>query len=177
MSALLFRLGRNCARHPVRVIGTWLLFAVAAVALRGAAGGEFNDSFRVPGVESQRAADVLTQRFPSQAGRSARIVLHVDDGRLDDAAHRSAVNNARRQLSRSHAVATVTDPYAAQSAAISTDGRTAYLDVAYTVDKHTVTQLHDAKIVAEKARAACATVFASRSCETVSLSTVYATST
>ena len=154
MSALLFRLGRNCARHPVRVIGVWLMIAVTVAALRSTAGGEFNDSFRVPGVESQRAADVLTQRFPSQAGRSARIVFHVDDGRVDDAAHRPAVNNARRQLSRSHAVATVTDPFAAQSAAISTDGRTAYLDVAYTVDKLTVTQLHDAKTVAEKARAA-----------------------
>ena len=39
MSAFLYRLGRNCARHPFRVIGIWLLAAVAIVALQGAAGG------------------------------------------------------------------------------------------------------------------------------------------
>ena len=54
MSALLFRLGRNSARHPFRVIGLWLVAAIAIVALQGAAGGQFDDSFRVPGVESQR---------------------------------------------------------------------------------------------------------------------------
>lgn len=71
MSALLFRLGRRCARYPFRVIGLWLMAAVAVVALKGSAGGQFNDSFRVPGVESQRAVDVLKDRFPSRAGQSA----------------------------------------------------------------------------------------------------------
>ena len=54
MSALLFRLGRSSARHPFRVLGLWLAATVVVVALQGAAGGEFDDSFRVPGVESQR---------------------------------------------------------------------------------------------------------------------------
>ena len=154
MSALLFRLGRSCARHPFRVIGLWLVAAIALVALRGAAGGEFNDSFRVPGVESQRAADALSDRFPSEAGKSARIVLHVDEGRLDDADHRPTLDRARQQLSTSRDVAKVTDPFAAQSAAISADGQTAYLDVAYSLDKLTVTQLHDATAMADRARAA-----------------------
>ena len=154
MSALLFRLGRSCARHPFRVIGLWLVAAIAIVALRGAAGGEFNDSFRVPGVESQRALDVLKDRFPSHGGQSARIVLHVDEGRLDDADHRPTVDRARQQLSTGHDVAAVTDPFAAQSVAISGDGQTAYLDVAYTVDKLTVAQFHDATTVADQARAA-----------------------
>ncbi len=35
MSAFLFRLGRICARHPFRVIGIWLVAAVAiSVMLR-----------------------------------------------------------------------------------------------------------------------------------------------
>ena len=57
MSALLFRLGRSSARHPFRVIGLWLLAAFAVVAISGAAGGEFDDTFRVPGVESHHGAD------------------------------------------------------------------------------------------------------------------------
>ena len=81
MSAFLYRLGRNSARHPFRVLGIWLLLAVAVIALQGSAGGKFDNSERVPGVESQHAADVLNHRFPSRGGQSARIVFHTDDGR------------------------------------------------------------------------------------------------
>src|SRR3954468_13475663 len=153
MSALLFRLGRNSARHPFRVIGLWLIVAIAIVALRGAADGHFNDSFRVPGVESQRAADILTDRFPTHAGHGARIVVHVADGRLDDTDHKPVIDAARQQLSTGHDVADVTDPFAPESAALSKDGRTAYVDVAYTLDKLTVTQLHDAQTAASGAEA------------------------
>ena len=154
MSALLFRLGRRCARYPFRVIGIWLVAAFAVVALKGATGAEFNDSFRVPGVESQRALDVLKDRFPSHGGQMARIVVHASEGRLDDGDHRRTIEEARMQLSTGDAVAAVTDPFAEQSAAISADGRTAYLDVAYTLDKLTVAQLHDATAVADRIRSA-----------------------
>src|SRR4051794_23377722 len=152
MSAFLFRLGRSSARHPFRVLGAWLVAAVAIVVLQGAAGGQFDNSFRVPGVESQHAADVLNARFPSRGGQSARIVLHTDQGRLDDAGHEKTVEQARAQLATGHGVAGVTDPFAPQAAAVSADGRTAYVDLTYAVDKLTTTQLHDANAVAQQAR-------------------------
>src|SRR6476661_2810082 len=124
MSAFLFRLGRSSARHPFRVLGLWLVAAVAVVALQGAAGGQFDNSSRVPGVESQHAADVLTDRFPSQGGQSARIVLHTDTGRLDDAEHAATIEQARGQLATGHDVASVTDPLSTDSVAVSADGRT-----------------------------------------------------
>jgi RND superfamily putative drug exporter len=148
VSAFLFRLGRSSARHPFRVLGAWLVALVAIVALQGAAGGEFNDSFRVPGVESQRAADVLHDRFPSRAGKSARLVLHVDEGRLDDPTHQPVVAEAIRQLGQATDVAAVSDPLAPQSPAVSADGRTAYVDVAYTADKLTALHFEDASDVA-----------------------------
>ena len=118
MSAFLYRLGRSSARHPFRVLGLWLVAAIAVMALQGSAGGEFDDSERVPGVESQHAADVLTDRFPSQGGQSARIVLHTDDGRLDDAALVPAVEQARTQLAEGQDVAGVTDPFAREASAV-----------------------------------------------------------
>ena len=36
MSAFLFRLGRSCARHPFRVLGLWLVAAVAVVTASSA---------------------------------------------------------------------------------------------------------------------------------------------
>jgi RND superfamily putative drug exporter len=154
MSAFLYRLGRSSARHPFRVLGIWLVAAVAIVSLQGAAGGEFDNSERVPGVESQHAADVLNDRFPSHGGQSARIVLHTDEGRLDDPTHTAVVSQARAQLAAGASVAGVTDPFAADSAAVSADGRTAYLDVTYSLDKLTAAQLDDALAVTEEAKAA-----------------------
>jgi RND superfamily putative drug exporter len=152
MSAFLFRLGRSSARHPFRVLGLWLVAAVAVIALQGAAGGQFDNSSRVPGVESQHAADVLTDRFPTQGGQSARIVLHTDTGRLDDAEHAATVEQARARLASGHDVANVTDPLAAASVAVSEDGRTAYIDVTYAVDKLGAAQLDDATAVTAAAR-------------------------
>ena len=152
MSAFLFRLGRNSARQPLRVIGVWLIVAVAVIGLQAGAGGKFDNSERVPGVESQHAADVLNNRFPSQGGQSARIVFHTDEGRLDDAGPMATVTHARAQLATGHDVAGVTDPFAPQAAAVSADGKTAYLDVAYAVDKLTTAQLDDATTVAKQTR-------------------------
>jgi len=152
MSAFLFRLGRTSAQHPWRVLGLWLVAAIAVIALKGGAGGEFNDSSRVPGVESQHAADILNDKFPSRGGQSARIVLHTGQGRLDDVAHAAAVDRVRDQLGDGQGVAGVTDPFAPDGAAISADGQTAYLDVAYALDKLTTTQLDDALAVADGAR-------------------------
>src|SRR3954469_24740019 len=102
MSAFLYRLGRSCARHPFRVLGIWLVAAVAVVALQGAAGGKYDNSIRVPGVESQRAADALKDRFPTQSGKSARIVFHTATGRLDEAGRRSTVAQAPQQPGAGH---------------------------------------------------------------------------
>ncbi|MDQ3371321.1 MAG: MMPL family transporter [Actinomycetota bacterium] len=153
MSAFLYRLGCTSARHPFRVLGLWLVAAIAVMALQGSAGGEFENSERVPGVESQHAADVLNERFPSQGGLSARIVLHTDDGRLDDANRAAVVEQTRTLLAGGTGVAAVTDPLATESAAVSADGQTAYLDVTYGLDTLTKTQLDDAIAVTDAARA------------------------
>ena len=142
MSARLFRLGRSSARHPFRVLGLWLLAAIAIVAVKGAAGGEFDDTFRVPGVESQTAADVLHDRFPARSGQTARIVLHADGDRLEPA----AVDGVRRDLADGTDVTAVTD------AVTSADGRTAFVDVSYGVDKLTGEHDDDATAAAADGR-------------------------
>lgn len=107
----------------------------------------------MPGVESQHAADVLSDRFPSHSGLSARIVLHTANGRLDDTQHAAAVETVRAGLARGTGVAGVTDPSEPDATAISVDGQTGYLDVIYDLDKLTSTQLHDALAVTDHARA------------------------
>src|SRR4051794_23099629 len=160
MSAFLYRLGRSCARHPFRVLGLWLVAAFTVVSLQGSVGGEYKDNFRIPGAESQQATDILTSRFPNQSGASSRIVLHADNGRLDDAAQRASIDQARQQFASGHDVTDVTDPFAPGSAALSTDGHTAYFDVAYDITQLTTAHLDDALEAASTTRdAAVSTEF------------------
>ena len=61
MSHALYRLGRLCARHPFRTLGVWLLASVLIIAMSGTFGRELEDSFEVPGLDSQIALDLLQQ--------------------------------------------------------------------------------------------------------------------
>ncbi len=152
MSSFLFRLGRSAARHPWRVIGAWLMAAVVVMALSGSIGGSFKDNFRVPGVESQKAADVLSERFPSEAGGSGRLVFHRDDGRLDEPASAAAIEATVQQLGTGHDVTGVTDPFDPAAPALSADGHTAYVDVSYAVQTIDATHLHEAESALTTAR-------------------------
>ena len=152
MSTFLYRLGRSSARHPFRVLGAWLVAAVAIMSLQGSIGGEFNDDFRVPGVESQEAADILTDRFPSQSGarRSHRVPQPRRPPRRDP--NQAIVQRAREQLLQGDDVIAASDPFAADASALSADGQTAYVDVTYSATALETTHLDDATEAVASAR-------------------------
>ncbi|HMJ32942.1 MAG TPA: MMPL family transporter [Baekduia sp.] len=109
-----------------RLIATlWVALIVAAGALAGAAGSGYINNFTLPGTESQRALDLLKDRFPQQSGDSSQIVFHVDRGRLDSAANRAHVDRVVTSVTKLPSVAGATAPSAAKGS-ISRDGRTAY---------------------------------------------------
>src|SRR3954449_9266683 len=78
MSHVLFRVGHFAGRRPWRVVAGWLLVAVAAVMLRGAVGGQPDETFTLPGSESQRAADAIDARFPQQSLYVSDVIFHTD---------------------------------------------------------------------------------------------------
>ena len=84
MSTALYRLGRFAVRRRWVVLAAWLVVVVALFGFCRATGGELEDSFEIPGVESQQAYDLLEERFPDQAGARAQVVIHTDDGQLTD---------------------------------------------------------------------------------------------
>ena len=91
MSRFLYRLGRTCARNRKRVVLIWVLAVAALFAGGKVAGGEMKDKFTVPGVESQRATDLLEASFASQAGASAQVVFHTTNGTLSDPENAAAI--------------------------------------------------------------------------------------
>ena len=66
-------------------------------ALAAGAGGGFVNNFTLPGTESQRALDLLKERFPQQSGDSSQIVFAVRDGRLTDAQRHAQVDGVVQQ--------------------------------------------------------------------------------
>jgi len=75
VSYALYRLGKFAAGRPWRVIGAWLVLSVVVVGLSGAFGRELEDSFEVPGLDSQEAVDLLSAAQSDQAGLTARVVV------------------------------------------------------------------------------------------------------
>ncbi len=79
MSHALYRLGRFAARRPVVVIGVWILAAVVVIGSAGSVGRELEDTFEVPGLDSQDAVDLLSEAQSDQAGLTAQVVLTPSD--------------------------------------------------------------------------------------------------
>ena len=80
MSHLLYKIGNFSGRHPWRVISAWLVIAGAVFMLNGSIGGAPDESFSLPGAESQRAADAIQDRFPQETLYSSNVVFHSEDG-------------------------------------------------------------------------------------------------
>ncbi len=75
MSSILYRIGHGAARRPWRVIAAWLVVAVALVAASASFGRDLDDSFEVPGVDSQQAVELLSAAGSDSAGLTARVVV------------------------------------------------------------------------------------------------------
>ncbi len=83
-----------------------------------------------PPTESQRAQDLLHEKYPGAGGASARVVFAAPAGeKLTDPEHRAAVMESVARAGRASDVSFAIDPYRAK--AISKDGRIGYADVIY----------------------------------------------
>jgi uncharacterized membrane protein YdfJ with MMPL/SSD domain len=130
MATYLHRLGGWAFDNRRKVLLGWLLVLVLVIASASAFSGQFSDKFEVPGTESQRAQDLLHEKYPGAGGASARVVYVAPDGeKLTDAENKSAVMESVKRASKAEDVSQVVDPYKAK--AISKDGRIGYADVIY----------------------------------------------
>ena len=93
MSSYLYRLGRWAFRRRRVVLGFWLALLVGMGVLSQAVKKDTNDAFNVPGTESQRALDLLDEKFPGSGGATARIVFAAPQGHtLDEPQYRKVVD-------------------------------------------------------------------------------------
>jgi RND superfamily putative drug exporter len=116
-----------------------VLVALAAVAVAGfvvwstTSGGETVDVFSVPGSESKASANLLDDKFPSEAGDSANVVFEVRSGKVTDSDNAAAIAQAQSALADLDDVTAVTGPATANlsPAFVSQDGTIGYIQVQY----------------------------------------------
>lgn len=134
MATLLYRIGRWAFRRRRVVISLWLgVLMIAGVALALAPAGK-EEELSMPGIESQKAFDLLDERFPdnNSQGAEARLVFQAPDGQqIAGLDNRSSVERALGVLGGGGQVASVTDPF--ETDAVSEDGTIAYSTVTYSV--------------------------------------------
>ena len=67
MAVRLYRWAQWVSRHRGRVLGIWLLLLLVVAGLGTMLHGRLSTEFTVPAVESQRAQNVLADKFPESA--------------------------------------------------------------------------------------------------------------
>ncbi|HEY9374598.1 MMPL family transporter, partial [Streptomyces sp.] len=143
LSKALLRLGASAARHPWRVIAAWLIAATLAVLAAVAFGGRTADSMTAPGLDSQRAAELIERAGTGQEGMTAQVVVTpLDDGAtfFDDDGARTALTRLETEVKRLPHVLGTSDPAGAldtggdtavRGGLVSADGRIAVVRVQY----------------------------------------------
>jgi putative drug exporter of the RND superfamily len=133
MSSALERLGRFSARRPWTVIGLWVVLAATVIVSSVAFGRQLEDTFAVPGLDSQEAVDLLAAAQSDRAGTTARVVATpADGGTFTTSADAVAALDALRvEIDRLPNVVGTTDP--SSPGAVSADGTVALLTVQYPV--------------------------------------------
>ncbi len=129
MSSLMYRWGRFAARRPWRVIGAWIAVSVIVVAAAAGLGKELEDSFAVPGLDSQQAVELQQAASSDRAGLTAQVVTTPLDSGIsfpDSATARQDLVSLERSLKGlPHVLGTATS--------LSPDGRVALVRVQYPV--------------------------------------------
>jgi RND superfamily putative drug exporter len=124
------KLAAWCHDRRRTVIGLWVAAFVLLAALWGTGAGEYVNNFRLPGTESQRAYDLLKDRFPQQSGDTATAVFAVRQGRVLDAGNRAEIERVRAEIRKSPEVLAVGDPFA-RGAPVSRDGKITFAEIQF----------------------------------------------
>ncbi|MGW5876726.1 MMPL family transporter [Nocardiopsis terrae] len=112
MATLLYRLGKFTYRHRWSVIIAWIALVAALATAAAVFRVPVNDSFSIPGTESQDTVDMLQERFPERSGGRATVVLEApEDEDIASDEYEEAVRDTADEVGDIDGVESVTDPF------------------------------------------------------------------
>ncbi|MFE6839649.1 MMPL family transporter [Streptomyces sp. NPDC057705] len=145
MATFLYKVGRFAFRRRGLVTLLWLAVVVGAGFAASVAPPPPTDTFSMPGTESQKAFDLLKEKFPAMSvdGATARVVVRAPAGeKLTDPTQKAKVESLVGALAKAPDVVAASDPF--KTNAVSQDGTTAYAVATYKVSALKVTdEAHD----------------------------------
>lgn len=131
MSGKLYRLGAFAFKKRWVVLAGWLALLILSASLMAAFQKPADDSFSIPGTESQLAFDTLAEKFPEASGGSGRIVFAAPEGKTI-ADYNDVIDSTLQEVMAVEDVAMAIGP--AQTGAVSADGRIALAQVQLGVE-------------------------------------------
>jgi len=142
VALLLHRIGRFAYRRAWVVIVAWVIALGGLVGAGIGLGGQLQESYAIPGTESQDAIDQLAAVFPQTAGASAKAVVEAPDGdSVENEPYRGAIEDMEAELEDVDGVASVLGPFDEFAGdQVSDDARTAYIQVQFDGQVTDVTQ-------------------------------------
>ncbi|MFJ8581188.1 MMPL family transporter [Micromonospora sp. NPDC093277] len=130
MATLLYRLGRASFRRRRLVAVVWLVVLVGLGAAALTLKGPTASNFTMPGTESQRAIDLLAERFPAASGATGTIAVKAPQaGQLGTPQGQAVIKQVTEEAATLPGVVGAVDPYQAQ--ALTPDGRYALIQVQF----------------------------------------------
>jgi RND superfamily putative drug exporter len=119
------------------MLAVWLILMIGILGGGVALGGKTNDSFAIPGTESQNAIDRLEAVFPSAAGASAQIVVSVPGGAsVKNEPYRSAIDELVTKAAKVPGVDNASSPFGKYASdAVSANKTAAIIAVQFTAQQ------------------------------------------
>ncbi|MBB5907919.1 MMPL family transporter [Actinoalloteichus hymeniacidonis] len=111
---LLYRLGRWSARRAWAVIAAWIVVLAAAGGAFLTLGGSLASNFSIPGTETERVNDRLTEQFPELTGATAQVVFATEDAEFG-ASERDQIAELLAEVGEVDGVTAVTDPFVTEA--------------------------------------------------------------
>lgn len=112
MSSFLYALGRWCFVHAKRVLVAWMAVLVVCAGAAALLIDSFDNSFDLPGTESQQALAQLSMTFPEMAGTSASMIVVTGGGQdLDDPQVEEAIEASVERIGELDFVDSAQSPY------------------------------------------------------------------
>ena len=152
----LSRWAHVCANNAWRVVGAWLVATIALIVLTIGFHGKLINEFKLPGSETQRAADLLEKKFGEQNGSTLTYVLKAKDGGRIDTPERKAAIAAITKLGKAAPKATrTTSPF--DKSNLSKTGNVGFFDQTFALKSFDLsvsklkTLQDDSRAIAEKA--------------------------
>ncbi|MEU1239747.1 MMPL family transporter [Micromonospora parva] len=138
MATLLYRLGRGALRRRRLVVALWLVVLVVAGLAAATLRGPTASNFTMPGTESQRALDLLSEQFPAASGATGTIAVKAPaDGQLGTPEGQAVVQELVQEASALPGVVGAVNPL--QVGAVSPNGRYALVQVQFATGGDEVT--------------------------------------